>query len=336
MLPILATIPPLPQTWFLPLCALVMLGGVASLLMMRRQSATVPATVPDAPGSMFAPLFVAAVICTMLYVWTRNPIKLHSYGLMLIVGFLMATWLSCVEARRRGYDPNLILDLALPLLLVTIICCRLLYVALNHHQFSSPAEIIRLWDGGLSFHGAIVGAVIVLAYFGVRSGLGFWKLADVVAPSVFLGYAWGRLGCFLNGCCYGGPSDLPWATVFRTEEHRHILTPPSHPAQIYSALLALGLFAFMYRARLQPQWNRFAGQLTLLFLALYAVERFIIEVFRNGATAKTMFGLSWLTQAQFTSILGLIGIAALWMWRARQSTLKPGESSLPTSLNPNS
>jgi prolipoprotein diacylglyceryltransferase len=85
-------------------------------------------------------------------------------------------------------------------------------------------------------------------------------------------------------------------------------------------VLALFLFFWMQRAKLQPQFNRFAGQLTLLFLALYAVERFIVEIFRNGVTARTVFGLSWLTEAQLTSLVGLLFIGAFWLWRSRQST----------------
>lgn len=328
MLPILADIPPLPQSWLWPLCALLVLGGIAVTAAMSRapipseslSGAANSSASDDAGARMQAaltPLFFALIGCAMLWVWHRNPIKIHAYGLMLIVGFLASTWMSCAEAKRRGYDPNLIIDLAMPLLLVTIALCRVLYIILNHEQFSSPAEWIRLWDGGLSFHGALVGAVLVVAYFGWRSKLGFWRLADVVAPSVFFGYAWGRLGCFLNGCCYGAACDLPWAMVFPVEGARHLNTPPSHPAQLYSAIAVLGLFAFMQRAKMQPLFNRFAGQLTLLFMGLYAVERFVIEIFRNGATARTVLGTSWLTQAQVASILGIAVIVALWLWKSR-------------------
>ncbi|MDF2440819.1 MAG: phosphatidylglycerol---prolipoprotein diacylglyceryl transferase [Abditibacteriota bacterium] len=333
MLPILANIPPLPQSWLWPLCALALLGAIGTSVMWSRaplQAETTAGANSDAQPAAndatsklqaaLAPIAFALMACVMLWVWSRNPIKIHAYGLMLIVGFLGATWMSCAEARRRGHDPNLIIDLAMPLLLVTIACCRVLYIILNHEQFSSPAEWIRLWDGGLSFHGAIVGAVMVLAYYGWRSKLGFWRLGDIIAPSVFFGYAWGRFGCFLNGCCYGGPCDMPWAVVFPVEGARHQLTPPSHPAQLYSALAAIGLFFWMQRAKTQPRFNRFAGQLTLLFLALYAIERFVIEIFRNGATARTVFGTDWLTQAQVASVLGLLAIVALWLWKSRTST----------------
>ena len=111
----------------------------------------------------------------------------------------------------------------------------------------------------------------------------------------------GRIGCFLNGCCYGHACDMPWAMVFPVEGgHAGDRTPPSHPTQLYSAALALLLLGVMQRAKLSEKFNQFPGQLTLLFFALYAVERFFIEFFRAGATARYLFG-SPLTEAQFVS-----------------------------------
>jgi len=334
MLPILATIPALPHVAFLVLTSLVALCAVAlsardfrvtksadsatqAATESATQAATESATQAATESAPFAPLWGAAFLAAMLFVWSQNPIKLHSYGLLLIIGYSVSVWLACKEARRRGVDPNVVVDLALPLLLVSIICCRVLYVLLNRSQFSDPSQIIRIWDGGLSFHGAFVGAISVIIFYAWKRGVGFWRLADIIAPGVFAGYAIGRIGCLLNGCCYGGACDLPWAISFPVEGGPiGAFTMPSHPAQIYSALMAMALFAVMQRAKKSPRFNQFGGQLTLLFLGLYAVERFVIEIFRNGATARTVFGLNWLTQAQFTSLLALVVIAALWTTRA--------------------
>lgn len=258
-----------------------------------------------------------------------GPIKLHSYGLLLVIGFFFAVWNACREAERRGRKAELILDLALPLLLVSILACRLTYVFQNRDQFGSLADVLRVWDGGLSFHGAFIGAISVLAYFSWSRKIHFAELCDLITPSVFIGYFFGRIGCLLNGCCYGYACDLPWAIQFPDENHRGVLTPPSHPAQLYSAIMALGLFFLMQRAKLSPRFNRFRGQVTLLFFALYAVERGVMEYFRNGATADNMFGLAWLTTAQFVSFIALMVIAALWVVLSRRaSTSNP---HLPTS-----
>jgi phosphatidylglycerol---prolipoprotein diacylglyceryl transferase len=357
MYSILATIPQLPAH-LLPLLSgitlLVALAFVVRNLLQWRQlvaiegapaegiptSAVGQTSAPDPRADQLAaltrsltPLGVAAVVSVALLVWSRNDIKLHSYGLFLIIGFVAATWSACLEAQRRGYDPNAVLDLALPLLAVSVVLCRVLYIVLHFDQFHSVAEMVRLWDGGLSFHGSLIAAVLVIAYFARRYGLSFGALADVIAPSVFLGYAIGRIGCLLNGCCYGAVCDLPWAMQFPDEHNRHLITPPSHPAQLYSSLMAFGLFFLMQRAKLVPRFNRFPGQLTLLFFALYAVERFVMEIFRAGATAETVFGTTWLTQAQVASLAGLVVVAALWEMLSRRARHSAVAGNRPLTSN---
>ncbi len=350
----LGTIPPLPAALLMPL--LLVLAAVAlfvaarDVLRLRASSAptssvAVPLTgpraateqrvtseqrvapsgvgaeeegvAPDAFTAIATPLLVATMLGLLLWVWSRNPIRLTSYGLMVFLGFTAATWSACSEARRRGVDPNIILDMAMPLLVSGVVMCRILYIALEPGAFGSPGRMLRVWDGGLSFHGALIAAPIVVAWYARRNGLSFGQLADIIAPSVFLGYAIGRIGCLLNGCCYGAVCEVPWAMQFPDEQHRGALTPPSHPTQLYSSLLALALFFGMQRARLSPRFNRFPGQVTLLFFALYAIERAIVEIFRNGATATTVLGTSWLTQAQLASGIGLVVVAALWIQRSR-------------------
>lgn len=260
---------------------------------------------------LLTPLIFGAVVLGVLFVLTRTSITLHSYGFFLILGFGLGTWNACLEAKRRGYDPNLVLDLMLPMLVVTVAFCRLVYVLLNRDQFPNFERVFEVWRGGLSFHGIFPGSIAVVSYFAYTRKIRFGILADILAPSVFLGYFFGRLGCFFNGCCYGHECTLPWAVQFPMEGHQEILTPPSHPTQLYSAFLAVGLFLFMQRAKISPKWTQFPGQLTLLFFALYAVERFFIEFFRAGATARYLFN-SPFTEAQWTSILGLIAIFVFW------------------------
>lgn len=334
MYPIIGTIPPLPAA-LLPLlicvvAAVALFVAARDVLRLRAASVALPAMgpraarprtdedkddAPDALAAIITPLFVAALLALLLWVWSRNPIKLHSYGLMLMLGFALATWNACGAARRRGVDPNILLDMAMPLLVASIIMCRAVYIALDPGAFASFGEMLRVWDGGLSFHGALIAAPLVVAWHARRNGLGFGQLADIIAPSAFLGYAVGRVGCLLNGCCHGAACDLPWAMQFPDERHRGALTPPSHPTQLYSALLALGLFFVMQRAKVSPRFNQFSGQLTLLFFALYAIERAVVEIFRNGATASTVLGTTWLTQAQLVSLVGLAIVVALWIYR---------------------
>ncbi len=322
MRPILAVVPQLPAGAFWLLVALTIGCAVyaVSRSAVRAHSGGAHSGGADAPvasdeSTLVAPLMAAAFGVMLLIVWRRNPITLHTYGLMLILGFAVAAWLACREAPRRGIDPNI----ALPLLGWSIVACRALFVALDPGHFRSWGEMIRIWDGGLSFHGSLFAAPLVVAYYARRNKIRFGTLADIIAPSVFLGYAIARVGCFLNGCCYGSACDLPWAVQFHAEGRASgILTPPSHPAQLYSSILALGMFWLMQRAKVSPRFNRFSGQLALLFFALYAVERAIVEVFRRGATAGTISDSSSLTQAQLFSVVMLVVVAVLWNILARR------------------
>jgi phosphatidylglycerol:prolipoprotein diacylglycerol transferase len=302
MRPILAVIPALPQNFLLPIVAISFL--VAAFAAFKIKNAT--------------PLVFALGVAFMSYLWSRQSITLHSYGLFLVVGFFLSTYLACLEAKRRGYDPNIILDAAMPLLLVSIVLCRVLYFLVYPSQWRGLGEFVQIWNGGLSFHGAIVGALGTLAYFAWSRKIPFGTLCDTISPGMFLGYGVGRIGCFMNGCCYGHPSDLPWASVFLDENNRANLTAPSHPAQLYSTVLSLLLFVVMWQVRTKPAFNRFPGQLAMLLLAFYAVERFIIEIFRSGATAPLAF--DWLTKAQLTSVIGLVVLAALYGVLSKRGT----------------
>jgi phosphatidylglycerol:prolipoprotein diacylglycerol transferase len=310
---------------FVPLlAAAVLIALFFAVRAARSVAAQGPSTqmAGQASNAALGPLGMGAFAAALLWVWSRNPVTLHSYGLMLVLGFGVAAWLSCREAERRGINPNIILDLSLPLLFVSIVFCRILYVLQSRSQFPSFGDMLRLWDGGLSFHGSLVAAPLVVWFFAWRNKLKFGQIADCIAPSVFIGYAIARIGCLLNGCCYGNVCTLPWAMQFPDEQNRGVWTAPSHPAQLYSSLMALALFFVMQRMKDKPQWNRFSGQLTLVFFAFYAVERFVMEIFRNGATAPEAFGQTWLTLAQFVSVVGLVVIAALWMVLAKRSSTR--------------
>jgi phosphatidylglycerol:prolipoprotein diacylglycerol transferase len=303
MRPILAIIPQLPQPVFLALALFAALGGAWAAFKTKNGN----------------PLIFAAGVAFMAWLWSRQSITLHSYGLLLVLGFFVSTWLACLEAKRRGYDPNIILDAAMPLLLVSIALCRVLYFVVYPDQWRGFGQFLQIWNGGLSFHGSIIGALGTLAYFSWARKIPFGTLCDCVSPGMFLGYAVGRVGCFLNGCCYGHPTDSIFGVVFPSEGNRAILTPPSHPAQLYSTALGLLIFGFLWSVRTRPAFNRFPGQLAIVMLGFYAIERFIMEIFRSGATAPTAFGLEWITAAQLASVVGLFVLGAIYLVLSRRA-----------------
>jgi phosphatidylglycerol:prolipoprotein diacylglycerol transferase len=232
---------------------------------------------------------------------------------MLMLAFLTATAVAARLGRQRGIAPEQIFDLTAMILVAAIAGARLLYVALNADYFrENPGHIWRLWEGGLSFHGGLLGGLLVGIFFCRQRGLSFLRLGDVVAPGVALGYAIGRIGCFLNGCCYGAPTDLPWACRFHDPPITGPLTPPSHPTQIYASIINLGIFALLL-AIFRRQ--RRTGQVLWSYLLFYAVYRFFIEFLRKGVTAQV--AAAGLTQAQWASIGMMLAAGGVLYWLAR-------------------
>jgi len=170
-------------------------------------------------------------------------------------------------------------DLSLNILLGAIVGARLYYILTNRAYFAQhPLDMFKIWEGGLTFFGGFILAVILCVLMIRRHRLPVWKTLDVFAPSLAVGVFFGRLGCFSAGCCYGRPCDLPWAATFT-----HPLTlarsgVPLHPTQLYSALGAALTFVLLYSLRKR---KTFDGQLALLWVLCYSCERLITEQFRG-------------------------------------------------------
>jgi len=178
-------------------------------------------------------------------------------------------------------------------------------------------EALYIWrQGGLSFHGGLLGGVLAGLLLAHRRRVSVWALGDMAAPGLALGYGIGRFGCFLNGCCYGGPTSLPWGVHFPLfpDFPIYIATDPSHPTQIYSALGSFVILSVLLWARRRLPVR---GQLFLLYLALYSVMRAGIEVLRKGYTAWPLF--DGVTQAQVASAVIFFGAAAGLFWLLRRA-----------------
>lgn len=205
-----------------------------------------------------------------------GPIQLHSYGAMVGLGVLTAFFLMIRRASKAGLASETVYDLLFTLLLWGFTGARIFYVIENWDWYvERPLQIFAVWEGGLIFFGGLVAAVAGLWIYCRQKKISFTFALDFLIPYGVLGHAFGRLGCFLNGCCYGKACDLPWAVEFPQ------LGYPVHPTQLYEAI-----FNFLLSALLLRFYSRrkFDGQITGIYFLAYALGRFALEFLRDGNT----------------------------------------------------
>jgi len=224
-----------------------------------------------------------------------------SYGVLAALGVAVGILVVLREGRRLGWDSDALLDLSLYLVLAGVIGSRLLYAAIEWEQFAArPLDLLKIWEGGLSWFGALAAGLAVAVWWTRRRGIHLGALGDLLALGVAAGYPFGRIGCFLNGCCYGHPTDLPWAVAFPFDG------VPRHPTQLYSFGIGLLIFAVLWG------WRRrkpFDGYLMWLYLLLYAAYRFVMDFWR-----ETPPGPDGLTVGQAGS-LAVMAVALGFLWR---------------------
>jgi len=246
---------------------------------------------------------------------------------MIALAFLAGLWTATRRARRENISGEQIADIVLWLMIGSIIGARTAYVTTYwRDEFANQplSEIFMIQHGGLVYYGGFIGAVIA-GYIYLRwKKMPFWKTSDVLAPSIALGNAFGRIGCLLNGCCYGRPTDVPWAITF-TNPLAHELsgTPlnvPLHPTEIYDALdnfILYLLLAWLFRHK------KFDGQVLATFLIGYAITRTFMECFRGDYPPDHIhYGL---TPGELASVPIFIAGLLLAVLLSRRSEAKRGQ-----------
>ena len=232
---------------------------------------------------------------------TIGSFSIHTYGVCIALGALLGITLISYDAKKQGYDQQKILDLAFYLLIAAIIGSRIFYVALNlRFYLDHPLEIVMIWRGGLVFYGGFLSAFAVCFFYLKKHNLPFLKTYDLLMPGLVIGECIGRIGCFFAGCCYGKLTDLPWAITFTHPHSLAKLGVPLHPTQLYSSLKALIIFFILISFR---RYKKTAGQLTGLYILLYAIGRLIIEPLRGDERGSLILGSITLTQAIAVSLI---------------------------------
>ncbi len=237
-----------------------------------------------------------------------GPLKVHWYGLMYLLAFALVWVLGRYRIKKGMIDLTLqrFEDLIFYGVLGVIVGGRLGYIFFYQPSFylSHPLEIFSIWDGGMSFHGGLIGVLLAMYLFGRKEGKTFFEVADFIAPLVPLGLASGRLGNFINGELWGRPADVPWAMIFPGAGNI-----PRHPSQLYQMLLEgilLFIILWIFSSKKRP-----VGQVSAVFLMGYGVFRFIAEYTREPDSYLGFLALGF-SMGQWLSIPMIL--AGIWLY----------------------
>ncbi|RRV28009.1 prolipoprotein diacylglyceryl transferase [Pseudomonas sp. o96-267] len=240
-----------------------------------------------------------------------GPLKIHWYGLMYLVG-IGGAWLLASRRLERfdaTWTKDKLSDLVFWVAMGVILGGRLGYVFFYDFAayIAEPAKILRVWEGGMSFHGGLIGVMLATWWFGKRNGKSFFELMDFIAPLVPIGLGAGRIGNFINAELWGKASDVPWAMIFPTDPQQLA----RHPSQLYQfALEGVALFTILWFYSRKP---RPTMAVSGMFAACYGVFRFIVEFVRVPDAQLGYLAWGWLTMGQILClpmILGGIGLIA--------------------------
>jgi len=244
-----------------------------------------------------------------------GAIKIHWYGVSYMMAFLIGWWLARVRARQTGLlDNKGVDDLVFYVVLGVIIGGRVGYILFYNFGawMSDPLELFRVWEGGMSFHGGLLGVLVAVWLFARKTNARFFQVTDFIAPLIPVGLFTGRIGNFINGELWGAPTSMPWGMQVKCEQFYYLctaklglpagteLSPPLHPSQLYEALLeGVVLFVLLWLVALRkPAIMLISG----LFLIGYGAFRFTVEFVRMPDAHIGYLWGEWLTMGQVLSL----------------------------------
>ena len=237
-----------------------------------------------------------------------GPLAVRWYGLMYLIGFAGGWWLARVRARRPDCvcTPEQVDDLVFYVALGVILGGRVGYMLFYGWAqiLDDPVSVLRIWEGGMSFHGGFLGVLLAVGLFARKLGVRFWDVVDLIAPVVPIGLGAGRVGNFINGELWGAPTDLPWAFV--------VDGVARHPSQLYEALLeGLVLFTVLWVYSSKP---RPTMAVSGLFALLYGLFRCAVEFVRLPDAHIGYLAFGWLTMGHLLTLpMIAVGVILLWL-----------------------
>ena len=258
-----------------------------------------------------------------------GPVTVYTYGVLLAAAYLLGLKLAMVRAKTRGLDEARVLDLGIYIIISALIGAKLLLLLTDYQTFKNdPRELLTLARSGGVFYGGLILAVVVALWYIGRVGLPLWTTCDVFAPGIALGHVIGRFGCLFAGCCYGKPTTMPWGITFTDQfAAANVGTPldrPLHPTQLYEAGAELLILVFLLTT--ERKGRPFAGRTFWLYMLLYAVSRYIIEIFRGDERGT----VGIFSTSQFISlILAPLAIVMLIYLARRKEAPVPDRARKP-------
>jgi phosphatidylglycerol:prolipoprotein diacylglycerol transferase len=259
-------------------------------------------------------------------IFKLGPLAIRAYGLMLFISFLVGLFYVRSRARFKGVDPDFTVNLAFLVIVAGVLGARLFYVLYHWSEFAgSPLDIINPFGKetigivGLNLYGGLVCAVAVGLFYIHKKKQPLWETTDLFAPAIALGTFLTRIGCFLNGCCFGKACDLPWAIHFPPGSIPDSVLPGQaiHPTQLYMSLAGLIMFFILY---MLDRRKHFAGMTFSVFLMAEALSRFVIEFVRyyEDAMLVRILGLELTYNHLLAVPLFMLGLILFMILRARK------------------
>src|SRR5438876_1071345 len=258
-----------------------------------------------------------------------GEIWVYTYGVLLAAAYLLGLKLAMVRAKTRGLDEARVLDLGIYIIISALIGAKLLLLLTDYQTFKNdPRELLTLARSGGVFYGGLILAVVVALWDIRRVGLPLWTTCDMFAPGIALGHVIGRFGCLFAGCCYGKPTMKPWGITFTDPfAAANVGTPlgvPLHPTQLYEAGAELLILVFLLTT--ERKGRPFPGRTFWLYMLLYAVSRYFIEIFRGDERGT----VGIFSTSQFISlILAPLAIVMLIYLARRKEAPVPDRARKP-------
>ncbi|PJG85247.1 prolipoprotein diacylglyceryl transferase [Conservatibacter flavescens] len=249
-------------------------------------------------------------------IFQLGPLALRWYGLMYLLGFIFARWLAVRRAKQTGsgWTVEQVDSLLFNAFLGVILGGRLGYVFFYQFDYllQDPLYLFRIWEGGMSFHGGLIGVILSMIITAKLQHRSFWKTADFIAPLIPFGLGVGRIGNFINDELWGRVTDVPWAVLFPSGGFL-----PRHPSQLYEAFLEGVVLFFILNWFIKKP--RPAGSVAGLFLFFYGLFRFIVEFFREPDPQLGLYFGQHISMGQILSTPMIIGGLAIifWAYKAR-------------------